>query len=167
MSSIQLWRKHYYVLHIYIIITYYMWYTLHIYYISMINLQLNIGISHLSKPSYENCSIPKLWGTHVRTKLSSCSRIFTKPSPTELKDNFLPSSLDSGMSPQLGQQNSSRLLLVSWRRMRQRRWFQAQYLTQLNYTWLLFASHSLKRIPLPDLSVWALLKLSTFIHMYG
>lgn len=49
----------------------------------------------------------------------------------------------------------------------QRRWFQAQYLTQLNYTWLLFAPHSLKRIPLPDLSVSALLKLSTFIHMYG
>lgn len=42
-----------------------------------------------------------------------------------------------------------------------------QYLTQLNYTWLLFASRNLKRNLLPDLSVSTPLKLNTFIHMYG
>lgn len=90
----------------------------------------------------------------------------TKPSPTtEFKANFPLSSLGTGMGSwdsKIPSDSSS----FSWRR-RQRRWFQAQYLTQLNYTWLLFASHSLKRIPLPDLSVSAPLKLSTFIHMYG
>lgn len=52
-------------------------------YLLSIHLQCNMfGISHLSKPSHKNCSIPKLRGTFIRTNLSSCSRMLTKPSPT-------------------------------------------------------------------------------------
>lgn len=55
-----------------------------------------------------------------------CTRILTITSVPCIgfNANLPSSSLKTGMSAQTGQWNTLILLLVSWRRMRQRRWFQ-------------------------------------------
>lgn len=85
----------------------------------------------------------------------------------DFHDNLLQPSLRTGLTSQRGREilRAPPCLL---------RWNETeevvpglQYLTLLNYTWLLFASRNLKRNLLPDLSVSTPLELNTFIHMYG
>lgn len=68
------------------------------------------------------------WGTRYAlwTSINYSSTILTKTLVPciEFNNNLLLSSLKTGKSPQMRWRNTFILFLVSWRRTRQRRWFQ-------------------------------------------